>query len=97
MPKNDEEKTVEKDAAVAEVKAETVKFTYDGVEYEVSATADVYDSLDFREAMEDSDHTLMARALLGPRQWAQFKLTHKKYTQAIEMINAWGDAVGLGK
>lgn len=97
MPKNTDE-TTDQAAAIAEAKPvedATMKFSFDGVEYEVRA--DIFDDIDFREHLEDGDHTLVARALLGARQWAEFKQKHRKRQTAVELINAWGDAAGLGK
>jgi hypothetical protein len=78
-----------------ETKVEMVKFAYDGDEYEVRA--DFPDTIAFHEHIEDGNYMLLARDLLGPRQWRAFQAAHEKYEQALELVNAWGDRIGLGK
>jgi len=102
MPRNPEDATVDKEAAVAEVKAEetkveTVKFTYRYNEYEAPTSAQMYDDIEFMLAVEDGHEIQMARALLGPQQWRLFALRHRKANEAREMINTWSEAAGLGK
>ena len=102
MPKNPEDAPVDKDAAVAEVKAEeskteTVKFSYGGNDYEAPTSSQMYDDIEFMLAVEDGHEIQMARALLGPQQWRMFALRHRKANEAREMINTWSEAAGLGK
>lgn len=78
-----------------EAAAPPLKFTFRGDEWE--APADFRDSIEFHETIEDGDFTKLARAILGPAQWRQFKLKHTRYTDALELANAWSDAAGLGK
>ena len=102
MPKNPEDIPADKDAAVAEVKAEkpkveTVKFTYGGNEYECPTAAEMYDDLEFMLAVEDGHEVQIARALLGPQMWRSFTNRHRTVNEAREMINTWSQAAGLGK
>lgn len=74
----------------------TLTFAYDGTEYTVPA--DFTDSLAFHEHIEDGNYVLCARDLLGPRQWREFQRSKARtYEHALELVNAWSDAVGLGK
>ena len=76
--------------------AKTLTFTYDGAEYTVAA--DFTDSLAFHEHIEDGNYVLCARDLLGPRQWRAFQAAKPRtYEHALELVNAWSDAAGLGK
>jgi len=98
MPKNDNEPGSDLQAAVAEAKpatAEKVKFSYDGVEYEVAA--DIQSSIEFNEHLEDGNLTLLARAVVGRSQWAMFRRNHTSYQEALDLVNAWSTAAGLGK
>jgi hypothetical protein len=74
----------------------TLTFTYDGTEYTVAA--DFPDSLSFHEHIEDGHYVLLARDLLGPRQWRTFQSKPgREHLHALELVNAWSDAAGLGK
>lgn len=59
---------------------------FDGAQYTVSTTP--YEDLDVLEAHEDGKYSLLAKALLGPVQYAQFRKDHKKTEQLILLIAA---------
>lgn len=72
-----------------------VEFSYDDTTY--TASSDAAEDIDAREHLEDGNMTLFARALLGPEQWRRFKSKKRTYDDALNLVNAWSDAAGLGK
>jgi hypothetical protein len=84
-------------AAIAEVKPEDpakAKFSFNDSEYEPVVGTD---DADFMEYIQDGSYHLAARTLLGRQQWVTFKATKPTTVQVMELLNAWGDSVGLGK
>lgn len=71
--------------ALAEVEATTKTVTFDGEEFVVAAQP--LDDVDVLEAWEDGKHTTMLRAILGPKQWAQFKSKKRGATQIYELLD----------
>jgi hypothetical protein len=91
-------KTPEQAAAAAEATeepAKAVEFEFDGVTWTIAA--DAFEDLGVREHLEDGDLVLVAREMLGPQQWRRFRAKKRDRAQAYDLINAWGEAAGLGK
>lgn len=88
-PKHDAAKAETTDATTIEVPWRDLTFTVP-----VPSEWDV----DVVEAIEDERHAAIARGLLGPEQWAQFKASDPKpkVRDIIELVNALSTATTGG-
>lgn len=84
-------------AAKAEVDSKPIVVEYDGVKYEIERNATR--SIEFFEAAEDNRGLGMTRAVLGRKQWVDFK---NKYPgdggldAVTGFLDAFGKAIGSG-
>lgn len=78
----------------AEASDGSVSFPFGGTVYTVGS-ADEW-SVVVLEAFEDGKIVTAVRALIGPEQWATFKLSNPTVTELNAFFDAAAEALGLG-
>lgn len=71
---------------MAQEAATTKVLVHDGAEYTVPVHP--LEDLDALEALEDNRYSALAKAVLGAKQYAAFRATHKKTADLVELVGA---------
>lgn len=80
-------------AAKSEATKSKISFTFDGDKYAIAPTQEW--SVDVLEAVEDGKTVSVLRALLGDKQWEQFKLKPRKVSDLNALFEAISKATGI--
>lgn len=76
-----------------EALSKTVSFTFDGDKYTIAQTKEW--DLDVLEAIEDGKTVGVVRAILGDKQWEQFKKKGRKVEDLNQLFDAIAKATGI--
>lgn len=85
--------TAVENAAKAEALKKAHHFTFDGEKYSVAPTVDW--DVEVLEAVEDEKIVAVVRAILGEKQWTQFKAKKRKVEDLTRLFEAISKAAGL--
>lgn len=79
--------------AKSEATKSKITFTFDGEKYTIAPTAEW--DITVLEAVEDGKTVSLVRAILGDKQWEQFKAKPRKVEDLNKLFEAISKATGI--